>query len=58
MIWRILAAISLLLCLAAPFLYFWGLVSEGIFKGMLAAFSAAWFIFATAAMAKRPAHRP
>ena len=41
------AALSLLVCLAAPFLYFWQSIAESSYRNLLAAASVAWFLFAT-----------
>jgi hypothetical protein len=44
---RSAAVLSLLVCLAAPFLYFWQSITEGSYRNLLAAGSIAWFVFAT-----------
>lgn len=44
---RVAAALSLLVCLAAPFLYFWQSITESSYRNLLAAASVAWFLFAT-----------
>ncbi len=43
-----LALLSLILCLAAPVLYFLGRVDLAHYKTMLAIATAGWFFFATA----------
>jgi hypothetical protein len=48
-----LATLSLVLCLVAPLLHFWGRMDIAGYKVMLASASAGWFIFATA-WAMRP----
>ena len=53
MILRLLAAFSLLVCLAAPFLFFWGYLTEVAFRAIFAVTSAAWFVFAGAAIARK-----
>ena len=40
-----MAVLSLLLCLAAPFLYFSGRMSEGGYKSLFLAASMGWFVF-------------
>lgn len=52
---RMLAALSLLACLSAPFLFFWGYVGEGSFRTMFAVTSLLWFVFAGMAMMRRSA---
>lgn len=47
---RVLAGLSLAICVAAPFLFFWGRLGERGYENLLAAGSAAWFVFATIAM--------
>src|SRR5262245_53200209 len=44
---RAAAALSLLICLAAPFLYFWQSITESSYRNLLAAGSISWFVFAT-----------
>ncbi len=44
----VLSILSLLLCLAAPILFFYGRLTEASFKLSLALASAAWFFLATA----------
>jgi len=39
------ALLSLFFCLAAPFLYFWGQMSEGGYKSLFLAASMGWFVF-------------
>jgi exosortase/archaeosortase len=53
MITRVLAAISLLACLAMAYLFFTGAVSEASYKTVFALASLAWFVFATLAIRKR-----
>ncbi|MBD3414428.1 MAG: hypothetical protein GF421_08365 [Candidatus Aminicenantes bacterium] len=48
-----LGLISLLLCLAAPFLYFWGRISEGSCKSLFLAASIAWFVFSALRLSVR-----
>jgi hypothetical protein len=43
----LLAALSLLVCLVAPVVYWHGALAEGAFRNVFAAASLAWFIFAT-----------
>lgn len=50
MIARWLAALSLLVCLSAPFLFFWEQIGGGTFRTVFALSSLAWFVFATAAI--------
>lgn len=42
-----MAALSLLVCLAVPFLYLHRAIGEAEFKNALLAASAAWFVFGT-----------
>lgn len=41
------AALSLLACLVAPFLYLGNLIGEAEFKNVLLAASVSWFVFGT-----------
>jgi hypothetical protein len=50
---RALAGVSLLVSLAAPFLFFWGYVSEDAFRATLAGGSFTWFVFAGLAIRRR-----
>jgi hypothetical protein len=52
---KLLAAASLAACLAFPFLYFWGSLTMSGYKSLLAASSAAWFVFAILAISRRDA---
>jgi hypothetical protein len=47
---RLLAALSLLSCLTVPFLFFWGYLSDGMFRALFALSSLSWFVFAATAM--------
>jgi hypothetical protein len=56
---RLLAVLSLVLCLVAPALHFWGRIEMRGYKILLASASAGWFVFATAwAMRSRKQPRP
>jgi hypothetical protein len=46
-VYAFLASISLFLCLAAPFLYFWGKLTEKGYRWLFLGASVLWFIFAT-----------
>ena len=46
-LYLVLSGISLAVCTAVPFLYFWGSLSQAGFKTALALGSVAWFVFAT-----------
>lgn len=46
-LYLVLSAASLAICLAVPFLYFWGRLSLADYKTVLAVASLAWFVFAT-----------
>lgn len=50
---RLLAVLSLLICLSAPFLFFWGQIGETTFRTVFALSSLAWFVFATPAVRQR-----
>jgi hypothetical protein len=50
---RWMAALSLLICLAVPFLFFWGHLSDGTFRTLFALSSLSWFVFAGIAMTRR-----
>ncbi len=43
----LIAALSLLACLAAPVVYFRGAISAEAYEQIFSAASAAWFVFAT-----------
>ena len=47
------AVVSLLLCLAAPFLYFSGRMSEGGYKSLFLAASVGWFVFSVVRLSIR-----
>jgi hypothetical protein len=53
MIVRLLAVISLVVCLASAFWFFAGRISEGGYKTLFALASLAWFVFATLAIRRR-----
>ena len=53
MITRVLAALSLVVCLAMSYLFFTGRVSEGGYKTVFALASLAWFVLATIAIRRR-----
>jgi len=44
-LYALLALISLSLCIASPFLYFFGKIGEDLFKTLFLIFSISWFIF-------------
>lgn len=46
-IYAAVSALSLAVCLAAPFLFLQQTLSDRAYKGTLAAASLAWFVFAT-----------
>jgi hypothetical protein len=50
----VLTVASLLLCLAAPFLYVHGVASMASYRNILLAGSIAYFVFATAWTGARP----
>jgi len=55
--WRLLALLSLLACLASPLMFFWGQVTMPVYKNLLAAATVAWFVFATMALNRRGPQR-
>jgi hypothetical protein len=48
-----MAVLSLLLCLAAPFLYFSGRLSSGEYRSLFLAASVGWFVFSVARLSIR-----
>ncbi len=54
MMMRVLAVLSLLVCLTAGLLFFWGQTSDAGYKGILAIASLAWFVFATLSIRRKP----
>jgi len=48
-----MAVLSLLFCLAAPFLYFSGRMSEGGYKSLFFAASVGWFVFSVVRLSIR-----
>jgi hypothetical protein len=50
-----LSGIALLVCLAAPFAFFWGRIANDEYKMYLLLGSLAWFLFATLYATKNPA---
>ncbi len=48
-----MAVLSLFLCLAAPFLYFSGRMSEAGYKSLFLAASVGWFVFSVARLSIR-----
>jgi hypothetical protein len=50
---RMLAGLSLAVCLAAPFLFFWERMGADAHKTSLAIASLAWFVFGTIALRRR-----
>jgi hypothetical protein len=46
MVLSFLAGISILCCLASPFFFFWGKISERDYKGIFLLASFFWFFFA------------
>jgi hypothetical protein len=53
MITRVLAALSLLVCLGTGVLFFWGSIGQGAYKTILALGSLSWFIFATLSIRRK-----
>ena len=52
-LYLVLSAVSLAVCLAAPFLFFWGSLSLLECKQLLAVASVGWFVCATAWVSRR-----
>ena len=50
---RTAAVLSLMVCLASPFLYFWQSITEDSYRTLLASASIAWFVFATWAAGRK-----
>jgi hypothetical protein len=48
-----LALISLFVCVAAPFLYFWGQMNESGYKALFLAASLGWFVFSALRLSAR-----
>jgi len=48
-----MAVLSLLFCLAAPFLCFFGRMSEGGYKSLFLAASVGWFVFSVVRLSIR-----
>lgn len=53
MITRIAAWISLAVCLAVPFLFFWGWMGANDYKIVLAVASLGWFVLGTRALMRK-----